>query len=247
MTSSLRIMALVSLIMPGVINLHAQQTAQQDTHPTKEIVQPKRLSKEQLFSQDHLEDAFAIDQVWSAYAFYNDTHDGPGAASLFTDDAIVHFVTNNRGQFELNARGGCRLTGRKDIAAYFGFNRTGELGPEQHDGLPFPGNSHHFIANKMVKVADDGKTAMLTSTLLYTVVSSDPDRLAVPDGKGSRIATTGEYRIFFRKTSEGWQIAEFYLAGDSARGPSSTPPAAANAVPRNTTCDLDGPIPRPTK
>jgi SnoaL-like domain len=241
MKSTMHVAVLMSLVMPAVMSLHAQKATQQETHPTKEIVQPKRLSKNELFSQGHTADVVAIDQLWSAYAYYNDTHDGPGVSSLFTEDAIVHFVTNDRGKLELMNGGGCRLTGRKDIAAYFGFNRTSEFEPEIRDGLPFPGNSHHVIANKMVKVNDDGKTAMLTATLIYIAVSNDSGRLAAPDGKGSRIASSGEYRIFFRKTTEGWEIAEFYLAGDS-RTPVGGTPVSANA---NSTCDLNGPIPRP--
>jgi SnoaL-like domain len=240
MKSTIRVVASILLTLSAVVSLHAQKVERQGTHPTKEIVQPKRLSKNELFSQGHTADVVAIDQVWSAYAYYNDTHDGPGVSSLFTKDAIVHFVRNDRGKLELMNDGGCRLIGQKDIAAYFGFNRTTKFEPEIREGLPFPGNSHHFIANKMVKVNDDGKTAMLTATLLYTAVSSDQDRLAGPDGKGSRIASSGEYRIFFRKTSEGWQIAEFYLAGDSTVSARDVPSTNANS-----NCDLNGPIPRP--
>src|SRR5438128_1444221 len=61
-------------------------------HPTKEIVQPTVLTKHELYSEDHTADAQAVDYVFSAYTFANDTHNGPLAASLFTEDAIIHFV-----------------------------------------------------------------------------------------------------------------------------------------------------------
>ncbi len=236
----LRIVAFISLILPAGVSLHAQQAKQQEVHPTKEIVQPRRLTKDELFSQDHTADVVAIEQVWSAYAYYNDTHDGPGAASLYTEDAIIHFTRNDLGKLSLNNGRGCRLTGRKDIATYYGFNRTGELGPEGRNGLPFPGSSHHMMTNHLVKVSDDGKTAMLTATLIYTATSNGGSRMA-NDGKGSRIATTGTYRLYLRKTSEGWLIAEFYEGGD---------PRDASGITTQDrptpTCDQGGPIPRPT-
>jgi hypothetical protein len=222
------------------VSMHANQAKQsvadliqsQANHPSKEIVQQPVLSKYDLFSQDHTADIVAIESVWSAYVYYNDSHNGPGAASLFTDDAIIHFVWDNKGtlvpEFGINPYQtpegmngtGCVLTGHKQIAQYFGFNRTANLGDANHNGLPLPGASHHVSTNKMVKVNDDGKTAMLTAVWIG----------ASSDAKGARIGGTGSYRIFFRKTSEGWQIAEFYGVGDK--------PAAT------TNCDLEGPLPR---
>jgi hypothetical protein len=241
MKSAMCVVACILLTIPAVVSLNARQTKQQDVHPTKEIVQPKRLSKDELFSQDHTADVVAIEQVWAAYSYYNDTHNGPDMASLFTEDAIVHFVTNNRGKLELNARGGCRFTGRKDIATFYGFNRTTELGPEGRNGLPFPGSSHHMMTNHLVKVSDDGKTAMLTVTFLYTATSDGGVSRMANDGKGSRIAASGTYRNFFRKTSQGWEISELYDGGDPHAGGTIT--TADSTTPR---CDMNGPIPRPS-
>jgi hypothetical protein len=210
--------------------LHAQ-VAKKDVHPTKAIVQPTALTKEELFSQDHTTDVLAVESVFSAYTFYNDSHNGPGAASLFTEDAIIHFVWNNHGtlvpEFGINPYQtpdgmngeGCMLTGHKDIAQYFGYNRDVNNQP-----LAIPYMAHHMAVNKMVKVNDDGETAMLTATWMTT-----------GGGRGENGTTgvggTGMYRIFFRKTSGGWQISEFYGIGDR---PSTT-----------TNCDLHGPLPRP--
>jgi hypothetical protein len=219
--------------MPGVVTLDAQ-----DHHPTKEIVQPKRLSRHELFSEDHTADVVAIQQLWGAYQYYNDTHNGPGIESLFAPNAVLHFVSNNRGALEQGR--GCPVVGIKDIAAYFGYNRTAKYEPEIHDGLPFPGNSHHYSANILVKVNDDGKSAMLTAATLFTIVSDNPDRMALPDGKGSRIGTTGEYRIYLKKTPEGWVIVDFYDAGD----PRNPITATATASP---TCNSDAQTSPPAK
>ena len=250
-----RVAAAVSLAVLAAATLPAQQAkAGQDArhgpqakavhplkqpHPTKEIVQFPVLSKEDLYSEDHTEDAHAVETVFSAYTFANDSHNGPLAASLFTEDAIIHFVWNNHGTlvptFGINPKPtpdgmlgeGCVLTGHKDIATYFGFNRTANLRPEDKNGLALPWPGHHMVTNKMVKVDDDGKAAMLTSTWL--TASSQPGR---GGAAGDRAFGTGMYRIFFRKTPKGWLISEFY--GVSER-PSTT-----------TQCDLKGPLPRPT-
>lgn len=66
-------------------------------HPdAANIQQPTVLTKHELFSEDHTSDVLAIEQVWAAYGYYNDSHNGPGIASLFIPNAIVHFVWNNR-------------------------------------------------------------------------------------------------------------------------------------------------------
>lgn len=254
MTSFMRVVAFISLAVLGAVSLHALQTKAGQPglkavhplklpHPTKEIVQPTVLSKHDLYSEDHTADAQAVDYVFSAYTFANDTHAGPLAASLFTEDAIIHFVWNNHGTlvptFGINPRDtpdgklgeGCVLTGRKDIAQYFGFNRTANLAPEHTNGLALPWPGHHMVTNKMVKVDDEGKTAMLTATWL--TASSQPRAAGRGAGERELPFGTGMYRIFFRKTTDGWLISEFY--GVSER-PSTT-----------NQCDLKGPLPRPTQ
>ncbi len=203
--------------------------------PTKDVVPFPVLNKHELYSEDHTADVVAVETVFSAYTTANDSHNGPLAASLFTEDAVVHFVWNDNTKlvptFGINGYdtpngkngGGCRLTGRKDVATYFGFNRTAKLAPEHRNGLAFPDGGHHVASNKMVKVADDGKTAMLTATWL--TVRTIPK-------EGARLGGTGMYRIFFKKTSDGWLINEFY-------GISEKPSATDQ-------CDLNGPLPRPT-
>jgi len=207
----------------------AQSDGKAAAHPTKDIVQPKVLTKHELFSEDHMADVLAIEQVHAAYTFYNDSHNGPGIASLFTPDAVIHFVWNNNGtlvpEFGINPYptpegmngSGCTLTGRKDFAQFFGYARDVNDQP-----LALAGHSHHEVTNRMVKVADDGQTAMLTAS--WFGVHSD--------AKGTQVGGSGSYRVFFRKTSEGWEISEMYGIGDM--------PSAGDAG-----CDMHGPIPRP--
>jgi hypothetical protein len=224
--------------MPTSVASHDQLAL---PHPTKDIVQPTRVQKDDLFSSDHTADVLAIEQVWAAYAYYNDTHNGPGMASLFTEDAVSKGGQNYLGNWKTSP-GACRLIGRKQIATFFGYNRTSDLPLEDRDGLPFPATSHHMNTNMLVKVSDDGKTAMLTSTLLYTATSNGGASRMANDGKGSRIADSGSYRNFFRKTDDGWKITERYDIGDPHpnNGITTTDRASGPA------CDQDGPIPRPS-
>lgn len=245
--------ASLALLVTG--NLGAQQ--QQAEHPTKDIVQPKVLTEHELFSEDHTADVLAVESVFSAYAYYNDSHNGPAIASLFTDDAVVSFVWNKDGtgvlvpEFGPKAYdtpegpngAGCVLTGHKDIETYYGYNRDKDDQP-----LPIPGNHHHMVVNKMVKVSDDGKTAMMTANWMGV---SEPGRareagraggaghaagtgigpVSEVGDPGGQSGDPGTYRIFFRKTSDGWKISRFYGIGDQP------------AVTSN--CDPHGPLPRP--
>jgi hypothetical protein len=65
-------------------------------HPdANNIQQPTILTKHELFSEDHTPEVLAVEQVWAAYGYANDSHNGPLMASLFMPDAIVHFVCDN--------------------------------------------------------------------------------------------------------------------------------------------------------
>jgi hypothetical protein len=66
-------------------------------HPVKGAVKPPRLTRDQLLSTGHADDIVAVQQLFGAYLFYHDTHDGPGVASLFTDDGVLETLYNNGG------------------------------------------------------------------------------------------------------------------------------------------------------
>jgi hypothetical protein len=200
-------------------------------HPNPlNIQQPTVLTKHQLFSEDHTADVIAIEQVWGAYSFYNDSINGPGMASLFTPDGVdQHLWDDGHGKLipdfgvvapadvgkNMTPEGpkgsGCVLRGRDQISYYFGKKRAAEP-------IAWPGHSHHEAPSILVKVSDDGQTAVLTL----------PDLEVGVNDKGEGHFTTGGKRAFFKKTSEGWEVAELY---------------AINDHPNPTQgCDLNGPI-----
>jgi len=200
-------------------------------HPNPNVIhQPTVLTKHELFSEDHTADVVAIQQVWAAYTFYNDSANGEGMASLFTEDGVDQHLWNNPPvlvpHYGINPTdtpmgpkgGGCVLRGRKEISWYFG-------GSRQKEPLPWPGRSHHETPSILVKVSDDGKTAMMSAP--YIIAGRNNQTGA------SQCCGTGGYRAFFKKTPEGWEIAELYAIQDN--------PSVTNR------CDLNGPLPRVPK
>jgi hypothetical protein len=186
-------------------------------HPNPATIEePAVLTKHQLFSEDHTSDVVALQQVWGAYTFYNDSYDGPGIASLFTPDGVdQHLWDDGHGKLipdfgavapqdeghNMTPEGpkgsGCILHGREQISYYFGIKRA----PAP---IAWPGHMHHETPSILVKVSPDGKTAILSA----------PDLIVGVNDKGEGHFTTGGKRAFFKKTQEGWEIAELYAIND---------------------------------
>ncbi len=216
---------------PGDVSAKQKSVPAWTGHPNpNSIEQPRLLTKHELFSEDHTTEVVAVLQVWGAYTYYNDTANGPGMASLFTPDGVdQHFWDDGHGKlipdFGIVAPGdeeknktpegelgsGCVLRGRAQIDYYFGKKRTPEPSA-------WPGHTHHETTSEMVKVSDDGQTAVLTA----------PFVVAGQNEKGEGHMATGGYRAFMQKTPEGWEIVELYAINDH---PAVTPG-----------CDVNGPI-----
>ena len=200
--------------------------ARDHTQPSAALA-PRMLKRNELFSQGHTADVVDIQQVWAAYGFYIDSGNGDGAASLYAEDAVLrHFWSDKGTKYEphggvgsfptpygMTRGGGCVLRGREEIRKYFG----------ERPAAPWPGWTHHTSPNMLVKVNDDGKTAILTTTMLIASVTE----------KGENRVTTGGYRIMLRKAPEGWLIAEQNNFADRPRG--------------NNRCDENGNLPRTSK
>lgn len=225
---------LMALVVAGVVIVRVQarpapqqaspSAAARDAEAAWAQDQPKMMTRQQLFSQDHTADVLAVEQVWAAYGFFIDSGNGAGAASLYTDDAVIqHFwkdkdVTyqphGGAGSFPTEygtTRGGpCIVRGRKQIEAYYG----------RPSVKPQPGWGHHTSPNMLVKVSDDGKSAVLSTTLLV---------FSMNDKGVANIGESGNYRNYFVKSpTEGWLIAKQYNMSEHPRG--------------NQTCDANGPI-----
>jgi hypothetical protein len=221
--------AALTVVTMEVRGVHAASAPAWVDHPNAKVVQqPTVLTKHELFSEDHTADVVAVQQVWAAYTFYNDSHNGPGLASLFTPDGVdQHLYDDGHGKLiphfgivapgdegkNMTAEGpkgsGCVLHGRAQISYYFMYG--------QPDSIAWPGHSHHETPSILVHVSDDGQTAMMSAP--YVIAGVNP--------KGESHIGTGGYRAFYKKTAEGWEIVELYAINDY---PAVTPG-----------CDVNGP------
>jgi hypothetical protein len=222
-----------ALISSGIIAVTRAKSSSAPAwvdHPNAMVVQqPTLLTKHQLFSEDHTADVVAIQSVWAAYVFYNDSINGPGMASIFTPDGVDQHLFDNLGVLyphfgivapvdegknmtPMGPKGsGCVLHGRDQISYYFGKKRA-------PNPIPWPGHGHHETPSILVKVSDDGQTAVMSAPYVTAGVNDN--------GEGH--VGSGGYRAFYKKTSEGWEIAELYAIDDH---PAITPG-----------CDVNGPI-----
>jgi hypothetical protein len=220
--------AAVALIVAGVTNVRVEvqqaATLAEKFDKPSALAQPRMMKKNELITLgSHAQDIIDVQQIWAAYGFFIDSGNGEGAASLYAEDGIIRHFWNNKGaSYEPHGgigsfktpygadRGGeCVVRGRKQIQQYFGGERK---------TTPWPGWGHHTSPNSMVKVSEDGKTAVLTTAMLIASVNE----------KGEGRLTTGEYRVVFKKSpTDGWLIAEQNNFADRARG--------------NNRCDSNGP------
>jgi SnoaL-like domain len=155
--------------------------------------------RDQLFGGDAA-DIIAINQIWAAYVFYHDTHDGQRFASLFLPDAIWDQMFNNNGTL-VPASGidgnGCLMRGRAQISDMIGVAET-----HNAPALMIPGTSHHKVNSPLVKV--DGDTAVMTApwfSLGYDMKSA-----------ATRVHDGGTYFVKLKRTPDhGWMIQAVHI------------------------------------
>lgn len=175
----------------------------------------------QEITKDDPEDIAVILQIFHAYVYYHDTHNGDLLASLFTPDGIFEDLFNDAANGTLvPTKGingaGCTMVGRAQIAQYIKVS-GGTPAP-----LPFPGHSHHMPTSEVVTIDPLRTTATMTAN--FQVVSTDDTTGAVSSG------LTADYIVDFKRDPfAGWQISRILPINDSP-GVSSS-------------CSMNGPIP----
>ena len=196
------------------------------TQPSAALA-PRMLKRNELFSQGHTADVVDIQQVWAVIRVLHRLGERRrrgqpvrrrrGPQALLERQGHQIRAARRRGfvphPYGMTRGGGCVLRGREEIRKYFG----------ERPAAPWPGWTHHTSPNLLVKVNDDGKTAILTTTMLIASVTE----------KGESRVTTGGYRIMLKKAPEGWLIAEQNNFADRPRG--------------NNRCDENGNLPRTSK
>jgi ketosteroid isomerase-like protein len=176
--------------------------------PVRTPVELPMLTRDQLVTHGHADDKEEIADLFYAYVFYHDSHNGPGVASLFTDDGILETLRNNGGRtFEPNAGPnghGCLEYGHDQISEMFG-----------NKPIPFPGHSHNQVTNVMIQV--NGDTATLFAN--WTTVHSDDPNAAKSFSNAvapntAIVSHNGEYVSDLRRTPDGWRFVHHRAVED---------------------------------
>jgi hypothetical protein len=210
-----------SALSLSLLSGFAVQSAYADQFvPPGKILGPVSVNSLQLqdITTDDPADISAILQIFHAYVYFHDTHNGQALASLFTPDGIFEDLYNNTANGTLDpTKGvgglGCTMVGRAQIAQYI-IVSGGTL-------LAFPGHSHHMPTSEVVTIDKDRHSATLTAN--FQVVSTNTAG-AVSAG------LTADYIVdFVRIAGDVWQISRILPINDSP-GVSSS-------------CSMNGPIP----
>ena len=141
------------------------------------------------------EDRLAIAEQVAQYSYRWDSKDSEGFADLFTDDGVME---RRRGGTVVN---GSRVVGHDAILAYAKGSHQGRLADRQ--------TRHHMSALVFLELSTD--SAITENMVLITHQTADA---RVPFISGS-----GIYRNTWRKTAQGWKIAERVLFSDRFAGP----------------------------
>lgn len=150
------------------------------------------LSSAGLAGQDlgALQDRLAIAEQLAQYSYRWDSKDSEGFAALFTEDGVMD---RRRGGEVVS---GARVVGHQAILEYAQTSHQGRLADRQ--------TRHHFSALVFLELTPD---SAVTENMALITHQRAEDRAA-------QISSSGIYRNTWRKTPDGWKIAERVLFGD---------------------------------
>jgi hypothetical protein len=137
-----------------------------------------------------LQDRLAIAEQLAQYAYRWDSKDSEGFADLFTEDGAM----DRRLGGEVVS--GARVVGHQAILDYARTSHQGRLADRQ--------TRHHFSALVFLELTRDSG---VTENMALITHQRAEDSAA-------RISASGIYRNTWKKTPDGWKIAERVLFGD---------------------------------
>ena len=137
-----------------------------------------------------IEDRLAIAEQLAQYAYRWDAKDAEGFAELFTEDGVME---RRRGDAVVP---GSRVEGRRAIRDYARTSHQGRLADRQ--------SRHHMSALVFLELSTD---SAITENM--ALITHQPEGDDVPFISGS-----GIYRNTWKKTAQGWKIAERVLFSD---------------------------------
>ncbi len=137
-----------------------------------------------------LVDRMAIGDQLAQYSYRWDSKNSAGFADLFTEDGIMERRVGGEVTF------GSRVEGRQAILDYATTSHQGRLADRQ--------TRHHMSALVILQLSSE---SAVTENMALITHQTENDRAPV-------IRSSGIYRISWRKTEDGWKIAERILFTD---------------------------------
>ena len=137
-----------------------------------------------------LQDRLAIAEQLAQYSYRWDSKDSEGFADLFTEDGAMD---RRRGGEVVT---GARVVGHQAILDYASTSHQGRLADRQ--------TRHHFSALVFLELTSD--SAVTENMALITHQRAEDS--------AAQISASGIYRNTWKKTPDGWKIAERVLFGD---------------------------------
>ena len=139
-----------------------------------------------------VEDRLLIAEQLTHYSYRWDGKDAEGFANLFTEDGAMARYTDGE------PVGGSRVEGREAIHAYATRSHQGRLADRQ--------TRHHFSGLVFLELSADHAVTENMALITHQ-----------PFGEPTaHISGSGIYRNTWRRTAEGWRIAERVLCSDRA-------------------------------
>lgn len=191
------------------------------------ITKPLRLplmSRDQLVTRGHADDKLEIADLFQAYMFYHDTHNGEGVASLFTPDGAMEHVWNNGG-LTIEPTGGpngrgCYSEGRAAIL---------DMYTDRPKPISFTAHSHNLVTNVSVQVYGDAATLYGHFTTIRSNEDGKPPIAPAPFT--AVVHHNGEDVADLRRTPEGWRFVHLRVLEDQKTkgGAASCEQAVINA------------------
>ncbi len=144
---------------------------------------------------DALQDRLAIAEQLAQYSYRWDSKNSEGFANLFTADGAM-----GRGR-DGTLVTGSRVVGRQAILEYARTSHQGRLADRQ--------TRHHFSALVFLELTADSAVTENMALITHQVAGDS----------AAFISASGIYRNTWKKTPQGWKIAERILFNDRFVGP----------------------------
>jgi SnoaL-like protein len=192
----------------------AFDTAKGSKSPTgftvlRPVTKPLRLplvTRDQLVTRGRADDKLEIADLFQAYMFFHDTHNGEGVASLFTPEGAMEHMWNNGGVIEPTGGPtgrGCFSEGRAAIL---------DMYKDRPTPISFSAHSHNLVTNVSVQVYGDTATLYGHFTTIRSNEEGKPPIAPAPFT--AVVHHNGEDVADLRRTAEGWRFVHLRVLED---------------------------------